>query len=254
MSNDDPGDAGLELDGCCRPARRSTNSRTVAGCATDERISATASTDSPRFASTGRQPLDQDLVRRAEADQPRLDADVAGRGERRLGLSAAARVVAVRQQDDALLGVVREQRRGQPQGGADVGRRADRRRGEAVDLAEVRRQALDERLLAEGDDAGHVAVGDDVERLAQERQRVLATLVADRVGQVDDEDRGQAVDRQHDPEPGQREHERDQQDGPDDEGEAPSPGPDATARPQVQPDRERHRRDQQQQRERGLEG
>ena len=120
---------------------------------------------------------------------------------------AAAGVVAVGQQHDALLGVVREERRGQPKRGADVARRADRRGGEAVDLVELGRQPLDEGLLAEGHDAGDVAVGDDVQRLAQERQRILATGVADRVGQVDDEDGGQPIDRQDEAEPGQREDE-----------------------------------------------
>ena len=66
-----------------------------------------------------------------------------------------------------------------------------------------RRQALDERLLAERDDARDVAVGDDIERLAQEGERILATGVADRVGQVHDEDGRQPVHRQDELEPGQ---------------------------------------------------
>ena len=45
-------------------------------------------------------------------------------------------------------------------------------------------------------------------RLAQERERVLAPGVADRIGQVDDEDRRQPVDRQDQLEAGQGEDER----------------------------------------------
>ena len=124
------------------------------------------------------------------------------------------------------------------------------RRGDAVDLVEVGRQPLDERLLAERDDAGDVAVGDHLEGLAQERQRVLAAVVADRIGQVDDEDRRQPVDRQDEPEAGQGEDEGGQQDGPDDERDAPPADAHPPARAQVQPDRQGQGRDEQEQRER----
>ena len=128
-------------------------------------------------------------------------------------------------QDDALLGVVGEERGGQAQRRADVRRRTHRGRGQPVDLAEVGWQALDERLLAEGDDARHIPVRDDIEGLPQERQRVLAAGVPDRVREVHHEHRRQAVDRQHDPEPGQREDERDEEHGAHDEGHAPPPAP-----------------------------
>ena len=58
------------------------------------------------------------------------------------------------------------------------------------------------------------------EALADERERVLAARLADRVGQVDDEDRRQAIDRQDEPEAGEREDERGQQQRPDDERDA----------------------------------
>ncbi len=199
------------------------------------------------------QPLDEHLVRGAQPDQARLDPDVACRGQRGLGLPAAGRVVAVGQQDDALLGVVGEQRAGQPQRGADIGRRTNRGGGESIDLAEVRWQALDQRLLAERDDPGHVPVRDDVEGLAQERQRVLAAVVPDRVREVDHEHRREPVDRQDDPETGEREDERDQQHRPDDEGDPPPSRPEPAASAEVQRDREGQRRDQQEQRERRLE-
>ena len=153
----------------------SANRRTVAGWATVERISATTSIASPRRAVDG-------VVSRStrtsstspEADPPRLDLDAARRRERRLGLAVAGRVVAVGQEHDPLLGVVGEQRRGEPQRGADVGRGRDRRRGDPVDLGELGRQPLDERALAERDDPRHVAVGHLLERLAQEGEGVLA--------------------------------------------------------------------------------
>ena len=58
---------------------------------------------------------------------------------------------------------------------------------------------------------------------------VLASRVADRVGQVHDEHRGQPVDRQDEAEPGQGEHERAEQDGPDDE-RRPAPRPRRSSR------------------------
>ena len=200
-----------------------------------------------------RQSFDQDLVRCAEADQPRFDPDVAGRGQCGLGLPAAGRVIAVGQQDDALLGIVGEERGRQAQGRADVGRRADGRRGQSIDLAQVRRQALHERLLAERDDAGHVPIRDDVEGLAQECQGVLAAVVPDRVREVHDEHGRKTVDRQDDPEPGQGEHERDEEHRSHHEGDAPSSGAEPAAGAEVQDDGQADRRDQQEQRERDLE-
>ena len=76
----------------------------------------------------------------------------AGRRERRLRLALAGRVVAVGEQDDPLLGVVREERGGEPERRPDVGGGTDRGRGDPVDLAELGRQALDQRALAETDD------------------------------------------------------------------------------------------------------
>jgi hypothetical protein len=103
--------------------------------------------------------VDEYLLGRPQADRLRLDLNPACRGERRLGLALAGRVVAVGQQHDPLLGVVREQRRREAQRPADVGRGRHRRRGDPVDLAELRRQPLDERALAERDDPGDVVLG-----------------------------------------------------------------------------------------------
>ena len=101
---------------------------------------------------------------------------------------------------------------------------------------ELGRQPLDEGLLAERDDPRDVAVGSLLERLAQERERVLATGVADRVGQVDDEDGRQPVDRQDQLEAGQREHEGRQEQRPDDEGDAPPPRAHPASGTEVEPD------------------
>ena len=49
-----------------------------------------------------------------------LDLDPLGGGEGRLGLAGAGRVVAVGEQDDPLLGVVREERGGEAHRPADV--------------------------------------------------------------------------------------------------------------------------------------
>ena len=48
------------------------------------------------------------IVAGPEPDRPRLDPDVTRRGERRLGLAATGRVVAVGQEHDPFLGIVGE--------------------------------------------------------------------------------------------------------------------------------------------------
>ena len=212
----------------------SANSRTVAGWATDERISAIASTDSPRRDDRRRRRAARRAPRRTS---PRPIGRVSirmprRRGERRLGLPAAGRVVAVGQQDDPLLRVVGEQRGGEAQGARrcrspiSTGVEASRSISSRSDG-----QPLDERVLAERDDPGHVAIRHLLEGLAQERERVLAAGVPDRVGEVDDEHRREPVDRQDELEPGDREDERRQQQRPDDERRrADGPRPCAGAR------------------------
>ena len=87
--------------------------------------------------------------------------------------------------------------RREAQRGADVGRRADRRRGEPVDLGRGRDGSRSTSAsLPNATIPATSPSGVHGERLAQEGEGVLATGVADRVGQVDDEDRRQAVDRQ----------------------------------------------------------
>ena len=71
------------------------------------------------------EPLDEDLVATGQPHDTGLDLDSRGRGERRLVLAAARRVVAVRQQDDPLLGVVGEERRREAERGPDVRRGPD---------------------------------------------------------------------------------------------------------------------------------
>ncbi len=163
----------------------------------------------------GRQPLHEHLVAAAEPDQVRLDLDPARGGQRRLRLAGSGGVVAVREEDDPLLGIVGEQGGGEPERRADVGRGGDRGRGDPVDLGELGGEPLDERVAAERDDARHVLVALRLERLAHVGERVLAALRPDGVGQVDDEHDGEAVDRQDELEPGEGRHERPQQADPD---------------------------------------
>ncbi len=201
----------------------------------------------------GSEPLDEGLVGRSQPDEPGLDPDVTGRRQRGLCLTRAGRVIAVGEQHDAFLGVVGEERRGQSECGTDIGRRPHGGGRDAVDAVQVGRQPLHERLLAERDDARHVAIGDDLEGLAQERQRILPTGVADRVREVDHEDGRQPVHRQDQTEPGQGQHECAQQQRADDERRATPPDADPAARAKVEPDRQRHGRDQEEQSERGIE-
>ena len=143
--------ARLEIDAArCRPARRSrTAGRSPAGQRSNgcprpprsPRRAATSTASSAARSRTSSAPT--------EADDPRLDLDPAGRREGGLGLALAGRVVAVGEQDDPLLGVVGEQRRGETERRPDVGRGPDRRRRDPVDLAELGRQSLDQRALAE---------------------------------------------------------------------------------------------------------
>ena len=232
-----------------------TNSRTVAGWATDERISATASTESPRFevdgvvsrstrtSSDAPSPISRVSIRMsrvaasAASDWPppvvSLPSD-----SRTMRFWASSGNSAVARRRAAPMSVAERT-------GVDASRSISR---------EVRWQALDERLLAERDDAGHVPVRDDVEGLAQERERVLAAVVPDRVREVHDEHRREPVDRQDDPEPGQGEHERDQERGPHARARTRRrPAPSRRRAPRYSDDRQAERRDQQEQRERRLE-
>ena len=223
----DPRDARLELDrlrGDQRPVGEQPDGRRLGDRGADlgDRLDRFAEPRDRRR----REPLDEHLVDVAEADRLRLDADAAARRERRLGRPAAGRVVAVAEEDDPLLRVVGEEGGGEAQRGADVGGALDRRRGDAVDVLELGREPLDERVLAERDDPGDVALRLLLERLAQERERLAASRVADRVRQVDDEDRREPVDRQHQLEPGDREDEGAQQDAsgpPARSGDGPRP-------------------------------
>ena len=81
-------------------------------------------------------PVDEDLVRGAEADGPRRDLDAARAGAGGFHLAGAGRVVAVRQEDDPLLGRVREEGARQAQRRPDVGGAPDRGRGDPVEVGE----------------------------------------------------------------------------------------------------------------------
>ena len=97
----------------------------------------------------------------------------------------------------------------------DVGGAGNRRGPETVDRPELLGQPLDECVLAERDDAGRVTVGHLVEARAKEGKRILATFVAHRIREVDDEDRREAVHRQDELEPGEGEDQRGQEERPD---------------------------------------
>ena len=62
----------------------------------------------------------------------------------------------------------------------------------------------DPRVLAKCDDARLVLLGHHLEALAEECQGVLPPGGADAVGQVDDEDGGETIDREHELEAGER--------------------------------------------------
>ena len=109
---------------------------------------------------------------------------------------------------DPLLRLVREQRRGQAQRPADVRGALGRHGRDAVDVLQLGRQPLDQRVAPEGDHRGLVVAAPLRERLAQEVEGGTVASGTDAVGQVDDEDGGQAIDRQVQPEAGQGEHER----------------------------------------------
>jgi hypothetical protein len=201
-------DARIELDslgGDQRAVHEQSNRRRLGDARSD------LDGDREFLAERGRrrrgQPLDQHLVHAAGSDPAGLHLDALCCGECRFGLAPARRVVAVREQHDPLLGVVREEGDGEPEGGTDVGRRFDRRRGQAIDLRQVGWESLDERIAPEGHDAGNVVIGFLGKRLAQERERIRSTGVADRVGEIDDEHGRQAIDRQHELEAGQRKNE-----------------------------------------------
>ena len=201
-----------------------------------------------------REALDQDLRRRSEADDPRLDLDSAGRRESRFRLALSGRVVSVGEQHDSLLGVVREECGGEPKRRSDVGGGTDRGRGDPVDLAELGRKPFDQCALAEAHDPRRVALGHERQALADERERLLAAGLANRVGQVDDKDGRQAIDRQDEPEPSEREDKRGQQQGADDQCDSTP----ARARPSpsrcVEREGQAESREQEEQRERRVEG
>ena len=178
----------------------------VAGWATVERISAVASISSPSRAvdgvvsrSTRTSSRSPSPTRRVSTWMPR------DRGERRLGL-AARRSCRCRRRCRTI------------RFWASSGKSAAASRSAApmsvaaltgVDAIrsisrQVRRQALDERVLAERDDARE-SLGHHLERVAQEREGILAAGRADRIGQVDHEHGREPVDREHELEAGQRE-------------------------------------------------
>ena len=216
--------------GCVPTSSPFTNRRTVAGCATVEVMSAltwicspTRAVDGAVSRSTMTSSAPPRPVRCVSTWMPRAAASAAS--------VCPEPVVSLpsREQDDALLGVVREQRRGEAQRGADVGGALDGRRRDPVDLREVGRQPLHEGIPAERHDARDVLVLLRRQALPQVRERLLAAGGADRVGEVDHVDHGEAIDGQDELEPGQREDEGGEQQRADDERGPPSAGPDAGA-------------------------
>ena len=193
---DDPGDAGLEV----RPLRGHEGAVGVEAdggrlgdrrADLDRHLQLLAEARRRRHAD----PVDQDLVRGAEADRAGRDLDPPRARPGGLHLAGPGRVVAVREEDDPLLRRVREEGGGQAQRSPDVGGAADRRGGDPVEVRQLVGQALHERVLAERDDPGDVPVRPLREGLTDEGQGLGPPAVADGVGEVDDEDRGQPVDR-----------------------------------------------------------
>ena len=145
----DPGRARLEVHGL-GAGQLAVDEQPHGGRLGDRRrdVAATRRSTRPGARSTGRR-----AAGRATSSRPprpvrtRLDLDPARRGERRLGLAGAGGVVAVGEEDDPLLGVVGEQRRRRAAARRRCrSRRATGRRGDAVDLGELRREPLDQRV------------------------------------------------------------------------------------------------------------
>ncbi len=182
--------------------------------------------------------LHDHLVGRAKADLESLDLDAARAGQRRFRLSAPGRVVAVADEHDPLLCLVREQRRGEAQRAAHVRGARGRHGCESVKVLELRRQALHECFAAEGHDRRAVTVRALLERVAHERQRGLAAGIADAVREVDHEHGCQPVHRPDEGEAGQRQHERAQDDGAQEQRDAPPAAGQVVARGDAQAERD----------------
>ena len=162
-------------------------------------------------------------------------------------MAVSGRVVAIADEHDAFLRLVGEERGCQAQRATDVGRALDGHRGRCGHLLELVRQPLHERIAAEGDDAGQVAVRLDFDRLAHEVDRRGSAGGADGVGEVDDEDGGQLVDRPDPLQAGQGEDDEGEQEDADSEREASTAEAQVMSGGSAEQERERDGRDQQEQ-------
>ncbi len=240
--------------GCVLTRAPSANRRTVAGCATVERISATASIDSPRFAvdgvvsrSTRTSSIAPGPIRRVSIRTPWAAASAASAWPPPV-VSLPSESSTIRFWASSGKSAV-ARRSAAPMSVADVtGIDAIRSISVSSDGRRSTSACLPNATIPATSPSGLSA-----ERLAQEREGVLAPGVADRVGQVDDEDGRQPVDRQDELEAGQREDERRQQRRPDEQRDPAPPRAQVPARRQVQSEGEGEGRDQQQQRERRVE-
>ena len=168
--------------------------------------------------------VDEHLGRRLVGGGDDVEPDATrGRGGDRV-LRLPGGVVAVREQHDPLLRAGREDRGGQADRGADVGRARDRRRCGLRELVELRRQAVDERVATEDDDAGGVTLGHLAHRGACPVDELLARGVEHRGRCVEQEDDAEPIRRQRQAHPGQREDEARRQRHPNDERRDPPPG------------------------------
>ena len=175
-----------------------------------------------------------------------------GRREGRLGLSGAGRVVAVGQQDDPLLGVVREERGGKPH----RARRCPSPPSTGTDaiVSSSRTSAGRRSTRASLPNATMPARSSGASRRGTSRTKSSASVaarLADQIGQVDDEHRGQPIDRQDDLEPGEGEGERGQHERPDRERRPPPERADPPSRAEVEQERQG---EQDRQRARGRSG
>ena len=232
----------------------SAYSRTVAGWATLELMSAVASISSPSRAvegvvnrSTRTSSRFTSPMTRVSTWMPRAAASAASRWPRPVvSLPSEIRTIRFWAASGNSAEASRKRR-------PDIRRGLHRRAAQPIDLAQLLGQPLDERVLAERDDARLVLLGHHLQRLAKEREGILATGRPDAVGQVDDEHGGEAIDREHELESGEREDERGHEDRPHGERGAPPAGADAPARGEVRDERQEECRDQQDEPDRGLE-
>ena len=165
--------------------------------------------DIDRFALAGarRGPhlADQRLVARVGGEAARGDLDPRGGGGVGGGDEVALRLLAVGDQHQAAGIALREEREAEADRAREVAVAGLGFREERAEIGVLADRALDQRIVAEDDDPGAVALRHPAEGGADEVARGGRGARPDAVGGIDQEDRRQAVRLPHDRGPGQGE-------------------------------------------------